>query len=143
MHIAVIRKWFTQEATVSEVMVRNELLCYALEDKVREIPGRPVEEWKIKGETAIPYGNYAVEITYSNRFKKDMLQIMDVPGFSGIRIHAGNTAADTEGCLLVGLTKGDNFVGKSRLAIVRIFGMVQAALGNGDDVTISFERGEA
>lgn len=138
MHIAVIRKWLTQEATISEVMIDGERICYGLEDAVREIEGQLVEMWKVKGETAIPYGTYPVEITYSNRFKKDMLQIMDVPGFAGIRIHAGNTQHDTEGCLLVGDTKGNDFIGNSRSALVKLFGTVQAALHSGEDVTITF-----
>lgn len=140
MHIAVIRKWLTQEATISEVHVNGERLCYGLEDCCREIEGQPVESWKVKGETAIPYGTYPVEITYSNRFKKDMLQIMDVPGFDGIRIHAGNTSADTEGCLLVGDIKGNDYVGSSRNALVKVFGTVAAAIHRGEEVTIEFVK---
>lgn len=141
MHIAVIRKWLTQEATISEVYVSDELLCYGLEDAIREIEGQPVESWKVAGKTAIPCGTYAVEIDYSVRFKRDMPHILDVPGFEGIRIHAGNTAEDTEGCLVVGTTRGVDHVGNSRLALVLLTGKVRAALGDGDDVTITFCKG--
>ena len=141
MKIVVKRKWLEIDSTISEILVDGEFLCYGLEDAVREVEGDPVESWKVYGKTAIPYGTYPVEITRSARWKKDMLQIMDVPGFAGIRIHAGNTAADTDGCLLVGTTRDDDFIVNSRLALVRLYGMVQAALGNGEDVAISFVKG--
>lgn len=141
MKIKVKRIWLEIASTISEVEVDGERICYGLEDCVREIEGQPVESWKVKGETAIPYGTYPLEITYSNRFKKDMLQVMDVPGFAGIRIHAGNTPHDTEGCLLVGDTRGTDFIGNSRSALVKLFGTVQAALHRGEEVTISFEKG--
>lgn len=141
MKITVYRRWLDMDSTIGEVMIDGALECFALEDAVREVEGQPVESWKVYGKTAIPYGVYPVEITRSSRFKRDMLQIMDVPGFSGIRIHAGNTAADTDGCLLVGTTKAQDFVGGSRLALVRLFNKVQAAMGNGEDVTIEFAKG--
>jgi hypothetical protein len=131
-------------STISEVIVDGEKLCYGLEDPVREVEGQPVESWKVYGETAIPYGTYPLEITYSNRWKKDMLQVMDVPGFAGIRIHAGNTPHDTEGCLLVGDTydmRQHDAIGNSRSALVKLFGTVQAALHRGEEVTIEFARG--
>lgn len=141
MKITVYRRWLDTSSAISEVMVDGERICFGLEDTVREVDGQPVESWKVKGETAIPYGTYPLEITYSNRFKKDMLQIMDVPGFAGIRIHAGNTSVDTEGCLLVGDTHGTDFIGNSRSALVKLFGTVLAALHRGDDVTITFCKG--
>jgi hypothetical protein len=70
-----------------------------------------VKDWKVKGESAIPKGTYTVRFTYSPRFKKNMWQIIDVPGFDGIRIHAGNTADDTEGCILVGTRIDPNYKG--------------------------------
>lgn len=76
--------------------------CYTLEDQVREVPGRPVTEWKVPGATAIPRGRYKVVIDWSNRFKRNMPHILGVEGFDGIRVHSGATAADTEGCVCVG-----------------------------------------
>ena len=81
---------------------KGKFQCYTLEDAVREIPGAPVSEYKIKGRTAIPVGSYDLVIDYSNRFKRLMPLLVGVPGFSGVRIHAGNTHEDTEGCILVG-----------------------------------------
>jgi len=106
--------------------------CYTCEDPVRG-KGDPatVAEWKIKGDTAIPYGTYKVKKTYSQRFKRDMWELQNVPGFSGIRIHAGNTAKDTEGCILLGQhINGDyNGIAQSKAAIAE-FEAIMDKLGN-------------
>ena len=112
---------------------------YTLEDAVREIPGVPVSEYKIKGRTAIPVGSYDLVIDYSNRFKRLMPHILNVPGFEGIRIHAGNTHEDTEGCILVGedwgpvaTSQGTEYVlGQSRAAFDVFFPMLSKALEAG------------
>lgn len=69
---------------------------------------------KIKGETAIPTGIYNVQITYSTKYKKNMPLLLNVKGYSGIRIHSGNTAKDTEGCLIVGKNTKVGMVTDSR-----------------------------
>lgn len=103
----LIREEFTTESTVGKLYFRLSdrdswtWLCWTLEDVVREIPGQPVIAWKVKRETAIPRGTYTMCVTRSNRFGVDLPLLLDVPGFDGIRIHGGNTAADTEGCILV------------------------------------------
>jgi hypothetical protein len=88
-----------------------------LEDAVREIPGQPVSQWKVPRETAIPAGVYPVTLTVSNRFKVVLPLIGNVPGFEGVRIHAGNVIEDTEGCVLVGRTRFPKSIGESRLAL--------------------------
>jgi hypothetical protein len=75
---------------------------FTLEDAVREVPGAPVAGWKKSGVTAIPTGRFRVIIDHSEHFQKDLPHILNVPGFEGVRIHSGNTIADTEGCPLVG-----------------------------------------
>jgi len=77
--------------------------CYTCEDMVRG-NGDPktVVQWKVKGDSAIPYGIYPLKFTWSEKFGKNVWEICNVPGFKGIRIHAGNTEKDTEGCILLG-----------------------------------------
>jgi hypothetical protein len=73
---------------------------FAVEDKVRA-PGV-----KVQDETAIPVGSYKMKISKSPKFGRLLPEILDVPGFSGIRIHKGNTAADSSGCLIIGSRLG-------------------------------------
>jgi len=84
---------------------------------VREQAGVPVEQWKVPGKTAIPVGTYPLRVTWSPRFKAMLPAVEGVPGFSGIRIHAGNSVEDTEGCILVGLRREGSRILDSRVAL--------------------------
>lgn len=107
---------------------------YVLEDAVREVSGRPVTEWKVAGKTAIPYGKYPVRKTWSPRWKRKMWEICEVPGFAGIRPHAGNTPDDTEGCPLTGklVDMKAGTVGLSRDARNALYATLDAAEARGD-----------
>lgn len=113
------RQWCTPNSTIGELYIKdgdNELRqCFIMEDVLRP-PGI-----KIKGKTAIPAGVYEVTINPSARFKKMLPLLLNVPMFEGIRIHPGNTAADTEGCLLPGRTREVDFVGQSNVAFQALF----------------------
>lgn len=111
----------TDKSTIGELSINGVFQCYTLEDVVRDKNNDgdladPGEE-KVYGKTAIPRGTYNVVITMSNRFKKELPLLQNVPGFAGIRIHSGNKAEDTEGCLLLGRTRGVNTVMQSKLAM--------------------------
>ncbi|HYE75652.1 MAG TPA: DUF5675 family protein [Blastocatellia bacterium] len=118
------RKTLTDKSTVGEISINGRFQCYTLEDVVRS--------HKIKSQTAIPAGRYQIKITPSARFKRDLPLLLDVPEFEGIRIHPGNTDADTEGCILVGLTRKDNFIGESRRAFDQIFSSLRYWLTKGE-----------
>ena len=133
MNLFLVRKWFTDLSTIGELSIGEDFECFTLEDVVREGP-------KVPGQTAIPEGTYNVVITPSARFKRDMPLLDNVPNFSGIRIHPGNTDADTEGCILVGQTHGFNRIGQSRLAFDALFGKIEFALAAGEIVTISISH---
>ena len=136
MRLKLERDFCGKDCTIGDLYVDDVWMCHTLEDTVREKPGVPVKGWKISGSSAIPIGSYNVVITYSERFKKDLPLLEAVEGFVGIRIHPGNTAVDTEGCILVGRTKTDKSVGESRAAFREVFGKIQEALDAGDTVTM-------
>lgn len=119
MKLLLRRLHKTENSTIGELYVDGKFECYTLEDKEREV--------KIKSETAIPKGVYVVGITLSNRFKKMLPILIDVPNFEGVRIHPGNTNHDTEGCILVGTTRSQDFIGNSRIAFGRLFKKMQLA----------------
>lgn len=99
----------------------GNFLCYTLEDLQRDE--------KIQNETAIDAGLYVVEKTYSNRFKRVLPLIYNQPDktiignkkkFSGVRIHNGNYAHETEGCILVGEGLSGPMVTNSRNALKKL-----------------------
>ena len=115
MLIEVKRFEFKDTHTVGKMYVDGIYECYTLEDAVRN-------GTKIIGKTAIPIGTYKLIIDASTRFKQDMPHILDVPDFTGVRIHAGNTSADTDGCILLGSTwAGKDFIGNSKIAYKKFF----------------------
>jgi hypothetical protein len=118
MKLLLERKTLNDEYTIGELSLDGVFFCFTCEDAVRDK--------KIKGKTAIPYGTYDVTLTWSNRFQKVLPLVNDVPNFEGIRIHAGNTAEDTEGCILVGLTKLTHGVGRSRDAMDKLMPILHA-----------------
>jgi len=122
--------------TIGTLSVNGKFLCYTLEDTVREVDGVPVKDWKIPAKTAIPRGEYEVLITRSNRFKKLLPELLKVEGFAGIRIHAGNTHDDTEGCILVGMKNRIISVGDSVIAMKKLQPMISTAIKNKEKVTI-------
>lgn len=120
---------------------------YILEDVDRGLhSGMSLDEIrriKIPECTAIPTGRYEVVITYSNRFKKNMMLLLDVPGFAGIRVHSGNFHTHTEGCLLpgqkYGIENGDYMVGLSRAATDALQSEVAAVLAKSQKVFWTIE----
>lgn len=119
MIIEVMRKQYTDKSTIGELHIDNSFTgFYTLEDVARR--------FKILGKTAIPAGVYKADITYSDRFGRYMLLIKDVPGFTGIRVHTGNTDKDTEGCLLVGASKGTDVVTDSVKAYTSVWQRILA-----------------
>lgn len=120
------------------IFVNNQWvpLMDTLEDQVRELGANGVG--KVHGSTAIPAGTYTVRLTHSNRFGKVLPEVLNVPYFRGIRIHSGNTIADTEGCILVGKGKGDAISGgTSRPAMKLLMDTLQIAADAGRDIILT------
>jgi len=136
MLLEVRREPSADGCTLGSLYVDGEFECFTLEDTIREVSGQPVSSWKIPGETAIPSGTYQLTVNLSNRFQRLMPELLNVPGFAGVRIHPGNSAADTEGCILVGRSRGAAMVLESRLAFRSLFPKIQAAVDGGEPVQI-------
>lgn len=120
MELKLIRETFTEDSTIGKLYVNGAFHCFTLEDKVRDV--------KIKSITAISKGKYEVAITFSNRFQQLMPLLLNVPNFEGVRIHWGNYSKDTDGCILVGTTKGVNMIGNSRTAYTKLLTLLKQTL---------------
>lgn len=131
MRLMLVRDHYYPDATLGKLYIDGGLACYTLEDTDRRLEDGGE---KIPGQTAIPRGTYPVTITQSARFGKLLPLLANVPGFAGIRIHPGNTAADTEGCILVGTTRAENSIGNSRAAFGRLYELIEEALTRGETV---------
>ena len=131
MELLLTRLKFYDTHTIGQLYVDGEFFCFTLEDVEREVEGKPVASWKIKGETAIPQGRYKVTLELSNRFGPDTLTLKQVPGFDFIRMHSGNTDKDTEGCIILGYKLTDSNIikfGTTRPAVLDLKGKVRQAL---------------
>ena len=107
--------------TIGKFYINGISHCFSLEDVVRK--GE-----KVNGQTAIPTGTYPVIIDLSARFGKQLPHVLNVPNFTGIRIHPGNTSKDTEGCILLGTSwKGGDFVSNSKTAFNTFFDKLKVA----------------
>ena len=137
MTLRLIREPSRNGATLGVLFVDGHFQCFTLEDAIREVAGQPVAAWKVPRQTAIPAGRYRVTLTASHRFQRVLPELHDVPGFTGIRIHPGNTIADTEGCLLVGKDRTDGTVRQSRVAYAALEAALAAASG---DIWIDVEN---
>ena len=133
MKLHLLRTILGNHATVGVLRVDGRHQCYILEDT-----HRPTEA-KVPKFTCIPCGTYQVKLTHSPRFGVEMPLLVDVPEFSGVRIHPGNDSSDTEGCLLPGRFASDIHVGESRLAYEALLAKLRAAKAQGEDISITIE----
>ena len=138
------RNWQLPTYTIGRLYVNTEYLCNVLEPPVRVLkdtngdgdfddPG----EGKIYGNTAIPDGTYHVTLTPSPKFKRMLPLLLRVPGYQGVMIHAGNSVADTQGCILPGENKIKGRVINSRWWEYKITGLIKKALDDGEEVKIT------
>ena len=137
MENKLIRDGFGVDFTEGKLFVDGVFECYTVEDTDRKLE-EDISK-KVYGQSAIPRGIYEVILSMSNRFKKIMPETIGVPGFSGIRIHTGNSSKDTEGCIILGMTNDrldDNWIGGSKVAVAAFVEKLKIALDNGEKVTI-------
>lgn len=152
MKLKLIRKTRGSLSTIGELYINDKFICYTLEDPDRSLhSGMSIEEIKrikVFGDTAIPKGTYIIDMnTISPRLSKydfykqyanggRVPRLKNVPGFEGILMHTGNSPLDSCGCLLTGLSKGDNFVGQSREAFKKLYPLLQDSYNKGEEITI-------
>ena len=138
MELLLVREIFTSQYTHGRLFVDNVFECYTLEDTDRYLEDE--RNKKVYGQTAVPIGDYKVIINKSARFGAMMPLLRDVPQFTGVRIHSGNTVEDTEGCILVGQTRGNSTILSSRNAFSRLFTKMVEAQRRGEDLSIKIMR---
>jgi len=124
MNLILQRKTEINNTVLGELSIDGKFFCYTLEDKIRDV--------KIKHETCIPPGNYKILLTLSQRFKTILPILLNVPGFEGIRIHAGNTIEDTSGCLLVGSAINGDKLLHSKTTLQQLLLKLTVALKKGE-----------
>lgn len=133
MEVKLERAWRRETYTVGRVLVDGERFSESMEDKDRgltqDMSDEEIKDAKVYGETAIPAGVYTVKMTYSQKYKRNMPEVLDVPGFSGIRIHSGNTAKDSLGCILLGRNTKVGMVTESRKTCKEFERLLEAAGG--------------
>lgn len=143
MQLLLERKTRTGITTIGRLSINGKFECYILEDTDRGLHSgmKPAQiaAIKVKGATCIPTGTYPVLKVYWPRRNDYYLQLQNVPGYSGIFIHTGNTEADTQGCLLPGQTTAADFIGNSKKALEALEKKVFAALSNKEEVFITIQ----
>ncbi len=101
MKLLLQRKVLTDRYTQGVLYVNGIFFCHTIEDKVRAKAGMWKRIFKVKAQTAIPYGVYPIAVTWSPRFKRQLTGVFNVPDFEGIRIHNGTSELSSEGCIIV------------------------------------------
>ena len=147
MEITVERKWKKDGYTIGTLSIDGKRLgdgkhyCCTLEDTDRGLDSKMSLEkilfLKKPHLTAIPTGRYQITVTYSPHFKRNLPLLNNVPGYSGVRVHPGNTAADTDGCILVGENNAKGRVNNSRYWFGIVFEKITSAIKRGEKVFIT------
>lgn len=153
MELKLERRFPRDRYTIGKLYIDGKYFCDTLEDKDRGLTSNmsvaQICGVKIKGETAIPTGRYLVDMkTVSPRFgsraqyqfcKGRLPRLCNTPGYQGVLIHCGNTAKDTEGCILVGENKERGKVLNSTATFRKVYTMLKAADERGEQIWITIE----
>jgi hypothetical protein len=123
LKLCVTRLWFTDKSTIGMLDIDGVQEAYTLEPVTRADDEKP---------RAIPVGTYRLALLPSARFETYTPHVLDVPGFTGIEIHPGNSPKDTSGCCLVGQTRGtaetpNDWIGNSDEAFNELIGKLDAS----------------
>ena len=144
MELYLKRDTFTDISTTGKLLIDGQFECFILEDKDRgltdSMPLAEIVATKVYGKTAIPYGRYEVDWTMSARFKVFMPILLNVKGYSGIRIHKGNSEIDSLGCLLCGRKRANNVITESTAATNLLYTKIQTAKSRREKIFITIAK---
>ena len=153
MKILVDRKWKKETYTIGHLYINGEYFIDTIEDKDRHLtstmPLSKIKEIKIAAETAIPTGTYKIDMSsvspkYSlkpwyitNCHGARLPRLVNVPGYSGVLIHAGNTAKDSAGCILVGKNDVVGMITNSKYWFLQLYNKMYTAYKRGEPIEIT------
>lgn len=137
LHFTLIRKYRKEAYTIGQLFENGVFLCNTIEDRDRglnnNMAASAILKIKVPNETAIPTGTYKLVVSESPKFKRDLIEVVGVPGFVGIRIHKGNTAQDSAGCIIPGINTEKGKVTDSTKYEELLTKKVKAAIAKNDD----------
>ena len=140
MKLQLKRLYLKPDYTIGKLYIDGVYFCDTIEDTDRGLyQTMPITEIKAKKKqdiTAIPYGEYKVVLSMSPRFKKILPEILNVPGFTGVRIHSGNTQYDSSGCLILGKNTVKGKGTKSRYYVAEFINKLE----KDNDITIKITK---
>jgi hypothetical protein len=143
MELTVYRTTKTANSTVGDFYINSVKTYFCLEPTDRGLTSQTntqkAASVKIQNKTAIPTGRYRVTRCFSQKHNANVPLVNNVPGFVGIEIHVGNFPKDTDGCLLLGTSKGPDKVLNSRIAIASFYKLFFAAIDAGENVFITYK----
>ena len=141
MEIKLIRKYYQAKYTIGRLYVNNRFFSDCLEPPSLHLTERSalgtILIAKYKGYRAIPTGRYRILITRSRRFGRWLPLLLNVKGFEGIRIHAGNKPEDTRGCILPGFNRRKGYVLDSTRCVLTLVKMMTEAMEKGEKVFVT------
>lgn len=145
MRILLQRHALKAGYTIGRMEINGRYFCDTLEDTDRGLRESMTEDeiaaLKVKGATAIPTGTYRIDMqTRSPRFGRVLPRLINVKGYAGVLIHSGNTAADTEGCILVGENRERGKVLNSRATLEHLLAFLRAAQAEGEEIELTITR---
>lgn len=139
MKLVLKRKYFKSNYTIGHLYINDKYFCDTLEDKNRDLNKNGKfdnGEYKVPNETCIPFGEYEIKMTYAPKFKRELPWLQNVPNFTGILIHSGNTHKHTSGCILVGENTIVGQVCKTKQYEKELVKLIKEAISNNEIVSI-------
>lgn len=141
LHLTLIRKWKKPEYTIGQLFAGGRMICNTIEDcdcgLNQHMTEAEIKRIKVQNETAIPVGTYKLTVSMSPKFGRKLIEVLNVPGYLGIRVHKGNTAKESAGCILPGNNTEKGKVTNSTKFEELLTSMVESAISNGEEAYLT------